>query len=111
MSVADTYLSTVHKIIDSAFKELNITKRDINGKTNFGYGHTQATMRWGSRLHTYKAFLKRIIHLDNIKVVTGATVNKVFIFIIIFIICYLPWVNFTESGCIMTMLASLGAGL
>ena len=36
MSVSDTYLSTVHKIIDLAFKELNITKRDINGKTNFG---------------------------------------------------------------------------
>ncbi|KAI0226225.1 Glucose dehydrogenase [FAD, quinone] [Lamellibrachia satsuma] len=77
MTISDIRLSPVNEIAEKALKELGVPKRDTNGKTQFGYGHTQATIRDGMRWTTFKAFLKRALHWPNLYVMTDALVQKV----------------------------------
>lgn len=77
MTVADVQLSPVSKISELAFREMGVKCRDTNGKNMFGYGHTQATIRSGTRWGTYRAFLRRAIKRDNLHITTYATVQKI----------------------------------
>jgi choline dehydrogenase len=77
VAVTDINLSPLNKIMTSAFKEHHINKKDINGKSHFGYSQTQATIKHGLRWSTYRAFLKRAMDRPNIHIVTGAEVQKV----------------------------------
>ncbi|ELU07608.1 hypothetical protein CAPTEDRAFT_218563 [Capitella teleta] len=77
VAVADINLSPLNKIMTSAFKEHNINKKDINGKSHFGYSQTQATIKNGLRWSTYRSFLKRAMDRPNLQIVTGANVQKV----------------------------------
>lgn len=79
LTVQDTILSPVTQIMTLAFKELGIEKKDINGKSHFGYAHSQATIRNGIRWSTDKAFLKRAMFKDNLDVITGALAEKILI--------------------------------
>ena len=42
-----------------------------------GWGPTQATIRRGVRWSTYRAYLRRMLHEDNIHMLTQATALKV----------------------------------
>ena len=42
-----------------------------------GWGPTQATIRRGVRWSTYRAYLRRVLHEDNVHVFTHATAVKV----------------------------------
>jgi choline dehydrogenase len=77
VAVADVNLSPLNRIMTAAFKEHNINKKDINGRSHFGYSQTQATIKNGLRWSTYRAFLKRAMDRPNLHIVTGAEVQKV----------------------------------
>eukprot|EP00914_Ancora_sagittata_P010169 GHVO01019574.1.p1 GENE.GHVO01019574.1~~GHVO01019574.1.p1 ORF type:complete len:634 (+),score=76.07 GHVO01019574.1:425-2326(+) len=77
VAVADINLSPLNKIMTAAFKEHKINKKDINGKSHFGYSQVQATIKNGLRWSTYRSFLKRAMDRPNLQIVTGANVQKV----------------------------------
>jgi len=45
-----------------------------------GWGPTQATIRRGVRWSTYRAYLRRLMHEDNVHILTHATAVKVSLF-------------------------------
>ena len=65
-------LSAINDVMRQTFEELGVKTRDINGRNMYGYGPTQATIRWGTRYGTYRAFLKRVLHVDNLNILTNA---------------------------------------
>lgn len=77
MSISDVGMTSMNKIIDRCFKEVGLKQRDFNGKTQFGWGPAQATIRSGTRWGTFNAFLRRSLARDNLHVVTNAVVHKV----------------------------------
>jgi choline dehydrogenase-like flavoprotein len=77
LAVMDVGPTTVNQIIGYCFKEISLKKRDLNGKNQFGWGPTQATIRNGVRWGTYRAYLRRNLNLPNLQVITHATVQKV----------------------------------
>eukprot|EP00918_Siedleckia_nematoides_P087375 GHVU01192247.1.p1 GENE.GHVU01192247.1~~GHVU01192247.1.p1 ORF type:complete len:648 (+),score=99.43 GHVU01192247.1:215-2158(+) len=77
MSVVDTGYSNLQKVMPGVFKEMSIKKRDINGRNQFGFMTTQATVRGGKRWSTYRAFLMRALHNNNLDILTKATVTKI----------------------------------
>jgi choline dehydrogenase len=77
LSVMDVGATTVNQIMRYCFDEISLKKRDLNGKNQFGWGPTQATIRRGVRWSTYKAYLKRAMDLKNVHVLTHAQALKV----------------------------------
>lgn len=77
LSVKDVGSTTVNQIMNLCFKEISLKKRDLNGKNQFGWGPTQATIKNGVRWSTYKAYLKRSMNYDNLQVLTDAMVEKI----------------------------------
>jgi len=77
LPVSDAYQSTVGKIMNMAFEELGVKKKDINGRSQYGYSQSQATIRSGIRMGTYKAFLKRALARDNVHLLAKTVVQKV----------------------------------
>ena len=88
----------MNQIMGLCFKEISLKKRDLNGKNQFGrhhcilfivktdfmwlqhvvgWGPTQATIRRGVRMSTYKAYLKRCMNAPNLHVLTNTLVEKV----------------------------------
>jgi choline dehydrogenase len=76
-TVTDIEQSTVGRIVTEAFKELGMKKRDVNGRSQYGYMPTQATIRNGVRWSTYKAFLTRALKKDNLYVLKNTRVDRV----------------------------------
>lgn len=77
LAVTDIDLSPVTKIMSMAYGELGVKKRDVNGRSQYGFAPTQATIRNGGRCGTYKAFLQRAMTRPNLHVLTFATVKKI----------------------------------
>jgi choline dehydrogenase len=77
MSISDVGFTAMNKIIDRCFKEIGLKQRDYNGKTQFGWGPAQATIRTGTRWGTFNAFLKRSLSYQNVHVMTHAVAQKV----------------------------------
>lgn len=77
LSVTDVGQSMVNQIMGLCFKEISLKKRDLNGKNQFGWGPTQATVKRGVRWSTYKAYLKRVLSHKNLHVATRITALKV----------------------------------
>lgn len=77
LSVMDVGPTTLNQIIGLCFKEISLKKRDLNGKNQFGWSPTQATIRNGERWSTYRAYLKRVLHDPNLHVATRSVVRKI----------------------------------
>ena len=77
LPVKDVQLSAINNVMKRTFEELGVKTRDVNGRNMYGYGPTQATIRWGSRYGTYKAFLKRVLHNENLYILTQALAQRV----------------------------------
>ena len=77
LPVKNVKLSAINDVMRQTFEELGVKTRDINGRNMYGYGPTQATIRWGTRYGTYRAFLKRVLHVDNLNILTNAEAQKV----------------------------------
>ena len=61
----------------SAAKELGYAEGDYNGRSQFGFSHTQQTVRNGIRWSTARAFLHPVRGRDNLVVVPHAVVRRV----------------------------------
>lgn len=77
LTVTDIELSPVTRIMSMAFNELGVKRRDINGRSQYGYGHTQATIRFGVRQSVAKAFLRQAMMRSNLHVSTNSPVTKI----------------------------------
>lgn len=77
LAVKDVGPTTMNQIMGLCFKEISLKKRDLNGKNQFGWGPTQATIRRGVRMSTYKAYLKRCMNVPNLHVLTNTLVEKI----------------------------------
>lgn len=77
LAVMDVGPTTMNQIMHYCFKEIHLRRRDLNGKNQFGWGPTQATIRRGVRWSTYRAYLRRMLHEDNIHMLTQATALKI----------------------------------
>jgi len=77
LSVSDIELSPVTRIMTSAYGEMGIKRRDVNGRSQYGFAATQATTRYGTRCGSYKAFLKQAKTRDNLHILTFATAKKI----------------------------------
>lgn len=70
------------KLLDafiSAGKELGYSNTDPNGKNMLGFGRTQATMRNGRRCSAAKAFVRPIVHRQNLHISLRTRVTKILI--------------------------------
>jgi len=77
MSVMDVGPTQVNQILALCFKEISLKKRDLNGKNQFGWGPTQATIRNGVRWSTFRAYLKRVMKDDNLHVLPYTVAQKI----------------------------------
>lgn len=77
MAVMDGGPTTINQILGLCFKEISLKKRDLNGRNQFGWGPTQATIRKGVRWSTYRAYLKRVLNEENIHIASRTLVQKV----------------------------------
>lgn len=77
LSVMDVGPTTMNQIMGYCFKEMSLKKRDLNGKNQFGWGPTQATIKNGVRWSTYRAYLRRVLNEDNIQILTDTTAQKI----------------------------------
>lgn len=77
LSVMDVGPTTMNQIMGYCFKEISLKKRDLNGKNQFGWGPTQATIRKGVRWSTYRAYIRRILNEQNVHIVTHAPAQKI----------------------------------
>jgi len=77
LAVTDVGKTVVNNIMNLCFSEISLKKRDLNGKNQFGWGPTQATIRKGVRWSTYKAYLKRCMDIKNLHVLTHTQALKV----------------------------------
>lgn len=77
LAVTDVGPTTANNIMRYCFQEISLKKRDLNGKNQFGWGPTQATIRRGVRWSTHKAYLKRCMDLKNLHVITHTQALKV----------------------------------
>ncbi|ESO12860.1 hypothetical protein HELRODRAFT_93524 [Helobdella robusta] len=77
LAVKDVGPTTMNQIMGLCFKEISLKKRDLNGKNQFGWGPTQATIRNGVRWSTFKAYLKRYMNAPNLHVVTDTFAEKI----------------------------------
>jgi choline dehydrogenase len=77
MSVSDVGMTPMNRIVERCFKEIGLKQRDYNGKTQFGWGPAQATIRTGARCGTYNAFFRRSMKRKNLHIMTHASATKI----------------------------------
>lgn len=80
LSVEDVPYRTpiVHKFLEGAL-ELGHDIIDYHGKTQFGFGYVQATIRNGRRCSTAKAFLHDVKRRPNLHILTNTKATKIII--------------------------------
>jgi len=79
LNVADPMFTTPigHAFVEAGQKVGLCKNRDYNGKEQKGVGHFQFTTMNGKRQSAAVAFLKPVLHRENLTAITGARVQKI----------------------------------